>query len=491
MNTAWHESVLSNAVICEAVRLIEETGPLDDAAAMREVQAFPPPLTHPAFITRRALALGRRIGLQAELARGRQWAPWIGAGLVLLIVVAGLALAGSVTGGDSGGGGGSGSNGRQINIVTALASLLGVHLFTLLLWLAGLLLPLPSFNLSLGWLWLTLTARVAGGQRGQAPVLVRATTQLLARARLLPWAFGLVSHGIWALSFVVVLGALLFALAFRSYTLRWETTILDATVFIDGVRVLGWLPSWLGFPVPDAATVSASLASAATSHATGVGSAAGVVSGAVDAGQRAWALWLTGCIVVYGLLPRLFFALVSAGVWQRRQGALQPDLNLPYYRKLLVRIDSMTPITIVDADDIGASRQRAPDGLSTDHVTAALMAVGFELPPELPWPPEALLRIDAQTLRIDGSAPQRRQLLDTVARVRPRGLLIACHAPSSPDRGTERLLRELLAHCGECRLWLVATSPQGGQRWRRWLVDTGLERIVASDDLPSALRGWA
>jgi uncharacterized protein (UPF0264 family) len=35
-------------------------------------------------------------------------------------------------------------------------------------------------------------------------------------------------------------------------------------------------------------------------------------------------------------------------------------------------------------------------------------------------------------------------LLDTAARLRPRTLLLVCHAASSPDRGTERLLRELL-----------------------------------------------
>lgn len=460
-------------MICEAVRLIEETGPLDDMAALRKAMAQPAPTDVSTLIARRARALGQRIGLQNELDRARHWAPWIGVGLVVLIVMAGLGLAGNVVGG----------NERHINVVTALVGLLGVHAFTLLLWLVGLVVPMGSFNVSLGWLWLALTARVAGGRHGQAPVLLRATTQLLARARLLPWALGCVSHGIWTASFVVVLIALLFALAFRSYTLSWETTILDPDFFVRSVHLLGWLPAWLGFPVPDAATVLA------VPNPLGSAVVAGIAGSAGGAGQRSWALWLTGCVVVYGLLPRLFFAVLSAGVWRHRRSALQPDLGLPYYRKLSARFEALASANIVDADG-GVMQPRAPDGLSGADATDAVMVVGFELPPETPWPPEALPAVVTQRLRIDGSAQQRRQLLDTVARVRPRALLIACHAASSPDRGTERLLRELLAHCGECRLWLVGGTTSGNQRWCRWLVEVGLHRIEASDDLPTALRGW-
>ena len=464
MKTELREPALSHAVIAEAVRLIEEVGPLDDAAALREALAQPSP-DDVTRISRRALALGQRIGLQTELTRARHWAPWIAVGLVALIVMAGLGLTGSVVGGSE----------RRINIMTALVSLLGVHILTLLLWLLGLAGPWRSFNGSLGWVWLALTARVAGGRHGQAPALLRAATELLTRARLLPWAFGLVSHAIWALSFVVVLAALLFALAFRSYTLSWETTILEPGFFVRGVQVLGWLPGWLGFPVPDAATVLMSPGPIGASVSSG------------GSGQRAWAWWLTGCIVVYGLLPRLFFVALAAWIWRRRRGALQPDLSLPYYRKLLARFEALAPAAIVDADG-GTAWQRTPDGLSAADASDALMLVGFELPPETPWPPGTPHLDAVQTLRIDGSAPARRQLLDTAAQVRPRVLVMMCRAASSPDRGIERLLRELLGHCGECRLWLVGETPDGRQRWRRWLHDVGLERIAADDDVPAVLR---
>jgi hypothetical protein len=452
-----------DALITEAIRWTEQGGSLDDAPVMRTAASRS--TGGRGQIIERALQLGDRIGLQPELHRARQWAPWVLLAMVALIVLAGLGLAGSVVGG----------NERHINVIVALVSLLGLHALTLVLWLAGLWLPLGSFGGALlGWIWLSLTARVAGGRRGQAPVLLRAATGLLSRARLLGWALGLVSHGIWSLSFAVVLAAMLFALAFRSYTLSWETTILEPAFFVRAVQALGWAPSQLGFPVPDAATVL------------------GTPPGTANAGgQRTWALWLTGCIVVYGLLPRVALVLWSAAMWRARRRALQPDWSAPYYRKLLARFAAMAPAAIVDADP-GRSHGATPAGLSDAQLQDVLFVVGFELPADTPWPPADLPTLSsaqtAQVQRIDGSAASRHALLDQLARVRPRTVLLVCHAASSPDRGTERFVRELLAHCGECRLWLAGAPHAGAtQRWLDWLRGTGLERITASDSLAAAL----
>ncbi|SEA17699.1 DUF2868 domain-containing protein [Variovorax sp. YR216] len=453
-----HPSSFQDATLTEAVRLIEETGPLEDSQAMREAAAG---IGAAGRIAQRARILAERTGLASELARARIWAPWVLLALVAVIVIAGLSLAGNVLGGGE----------RQINVVVALASLLGLHLFTLLLWLIGLLVPLGSFNASFGWIWMALTARVAGGQRGQAPVLLRAATRLLGQARLLPWALGFVSHAIWSLSFAVVIAAMLFALAFRNYTLNWETTILEPDFFVRAVQWLGHGPARLGFPVPDAQAVLSPTAAASS--------------------QRDWALWLTGCIVVYGLIPRAAFALLCAAVWRIRRYALSPDLSLPYYRKLIARFDALAPPSIVDADP-GSSPHPAPRRLPRIDTTDTLMAVGFELPDELPWPPAALDMRGARAMRIDGSAAARRQLLDTLAQLRPRRVLVGCHAASSPDRGTERFLREVLALCGECRLWLFGTAAddEARRRWHTWLADTGLDGIRAGDALEPMLHDW-
>lgn len=445
-------TTLADAVVTESVRWVEVTGPLDDAEAMRA--AMSAHSAGPARITERARILGHRIGIEVEVSRMRAWAPWVMLALVAVVVIAGLGVTGNVTGGD-----------RKINVMVALISLLGLHALTLMVWLVGLVLPLgslASFGASFGWIWLALTARVAGGQRGQAPLLVRATTGLLTRARLLPWALGFVSHTVWTLSFAVIVAGLLFALAFRNYTLSWETTILEPGFFVRGVQWLGVVPSWLGFPVPDAQTVLSSPngASDAVSYVT------------APAGQRAWALWLTGCVVVYGLLPRLLLALLSTAVWHARKSAMQPDLRDAYYLKLLARFDALQPPRVVDADG-GRVRQSAVPGLAAGDTSRALWIIGFELPDEAPWPPALAVPAAAHPVRIDGSATQRADVLAALADAKPARVIVVCNGASSPDRGAERFLREVQSRCGECRLWLwgVSSTPA---RWRDWMAEVGI-----------------
>ena len=486
LKTAQSPSSLPASVVVESIRLIEETGPLDDDEAMRAAATYPSDSGSDARITHRARILGKRLGLEADLGHARSWAPWIGIAIVALIVVAGMALAGGITDGTD----------RRINVMAALLSLLGFHALTMVLWLAGLVLPRQLQRvprISLGWLWLALTARVAGGRHGQMPVLLRAATRLLSQARLIPWAFGLASHAVWTLSFAVVLAAVVFALAFRSYTLGWETTILDPQFFVRMVQGLGHLPALIGFPVPDPATILMPVTSTAS-----VAQAAGMPDM-----QRTWALWLTGCILVYGLLPRAIALLACVVAWKLRSGQLVPDLSAPYYRRLQSRFDAMAPSKVVDADAaIPETDFVAPaDGTARPHGDAWIVA-GFELPPGHPWPPAGLTETARQhapsaeivSMDIDGGARSRRDLLDTAARLRPARLLLACRAAASPDRGTERLLRELLGHCGNCTLWLVAdenATDDGASRarWKRWIADTGLERIAVHDELSAAMAG--
>lgn len=461
MNLTPHESALRNAIIVEAVQLIEQTGPLEDMQVMREVMQLQG--NDEARIEARALALGARIGLQQEIERAHAWAPWVVLGLVAAIVLASLGLAGSVM------------SEQRINVMAALASLLGFHLLTLSFWFVGLAMPQADFKLSLGRIWMTLTAKVAGGRHGQMPALLRATMRLLLRARLLPWALGFISHAIWTFSFVVVLASMLFALAFRNYTLSWETTILEPDFFVQSVRLLGWVPSLLGFPVPDAQTVLA--------------------AGSGTTGQRTLALWLTGCLVAYGLLPRALLAVWCASVWRARQPKMrEPDRSAPDYRKLVNRFEAMAPADVVDADP-GRSPQPLRAGLGPLDRSYVRVAIAFELPASQAWPPRGLATPAWTTLRIDGSGAQRHALLDQLAGLRPQLVLIGCNALSSPDRGTARFLRDVHALCGELRIWLLVDggvpAAPAAQRWQAWLAEAGLAKLRTSVSLATLLPGSA
>lgn len=446
------------------MRLLEQRGPLEDSAALRHAAAQGAyGAGHAAQIALRASLLGERLGLQSHLQRARQAAPWVLALIAALMVLTGALLAGAVVDAQD----------RRINVLGALVALLGIHALTFLLWLLTLLWPGTGAGLSGGAasLWAKLTARLTLGRGAEAQALVQAGTQLFNRARLLPWLGGLVSHTLWALSLAAAMGALLFALAFKRYTLGWESTLLAPDTLARAVQVLGLLPGWLGFAMPDAALLQSTQASLAPERDR----------------QLAW--WLIGCVTVYGLLPRLLALAGCALMWRLRRSALPPDFSRPYYRELITRLDALAPATVVDADTARHDWDLSRHSFAADSQDGWAV-LGFELPPEHPWPPAPLPTPLLLQMRIDGSAVERQQLLQQLSELRPRWLVLSVSARSSPDRGTERFLRELLPLCGECRLWLSSQSlePDGAARWQRWLSDHGLHDVHAFVDWADASR---
>ncbi len=445
----------------EAIRLIESAGPLDDQSILRQVARSTEPAPGP--LVQRARLLGERLGLAQRLARARDLAPLVLLTLAALMVLTGLGLAGTVVDAQA----------RRINVFAALAGLLGLHLATLLLWLLALLLPGGRRGGALaGRLWLGLTARAALGRGREGAALLEAGVRLLERARLLAWVLGFASHALWVIGFAAALAGLLAALAFRRYTLGWETTLLDPARFASAVHALAWLPGQLGFPVPDAALVRA---------------AGDPAAGPDPAGQAVLAWWLVGCVVVYGLLPRLLCALACVLVWRLRRHRLQPDFGDAAYRQVQARIDALAPAQVVDADGAPAAGALPAAAVGAEGGPVLL---GFELDPATPWPP-AGLPADLRLLASDGGAASRAAAFEQIAARQPRRLVVACQAGASPDRGTERLLRELLPLTGGLHLWLAghdtATAAERA-RWARWLHDTGLGAVVpCHDDLSDAL----
>ena len=467
MTTDAPRTPLAEVWMATAVQAIEQTGPLDDAAALAEAarRHSAPQLR----LRERAWLLGQRLGLAAQMLRWRDAAWLLGAALALAVVLLANGVVFAML-----------TDGRTINAGSALVAALGMHLVTLVLWLLGTLLPFtgagPLGRLSLGPLLLQGLARLPLGQRAHSSALARAAGSLLQRTRLAPWAFGLVSHLVWSAAFVLVLVGLLLAFAFKEYRLTWETTILSAQTFADFVRATGWLPGLLGFPVPEL-TVGASPQGPL----------------ALPASAAAW--WLVGCVAVYGLLPRLLLAALCAVVWQRRKNRLQLDTSDPYFAQLLARFAALQASRVVDVERPSPSGPAQLATLAPGASGSALAVVGFELPQAQDWPPAALAQAAQYTKQISGTLDERRSVLDALAQLHPRALLLVCNAAATPDRGTERFVREACSHAGQCALWLADPpagrgQPPNRERWRHWLDAAGLQAIATFAEPTDAL-AWA
>ncbi|WP_374322388.1 DUF2868 domain-containing protein [Aquipseudomonas alcaligenes] len=411
--------------LCEAIRLREEhAGPLEDAEANRLARQAHSDL--PGRIEARALWLAERDGQrQAQ----QHWLQGARLALVALLVVAllsgaGLALAAL------------GDGSRPVNLFWALGGLLGLHLLTLVGWLLGLLFA-GEHQAALGRLWLWLSEKLArdaaAAQLGPALVL------LLQRRRLNRWLLGALVHGLWLVALLAALLMLILLLSTQRYAFVWETTLLSADTFVALTHLLGALPALLGFPLPDVDTIRAS----------------GAAALADEAARHAWAGWLLGVLLVFGLLPRALCLLLCLGCWQRGRARLALNLNDPAYRLLAERLQPPSEhLGVIDA---------APAALPQSHAGSQLQArsgavlVAVELDGARPWPPK--LPASVANAGVLDSREQRQQLLDQLGRFPPARLAVAVDPRRSPDRGTLALLGELSRTAGATRIWLLPPAP--------------------------------
>ncbi|WP_194789624.1 DUF2868 domain-containing protein [Pseudomonas sp. UFMG81] len=411
--------------LTEAVRLREEhAGPLEDQEANRRARQQGGDLA--TRIETRALWLAERDDMATAL---RHWKQGARLALLALMVVAvfsgaGLGLAAL------------GDGQRPVNVFWALGSLLGLNLLLLIGWALGFFFA-GEQGAALGRLWLWLSERFA--RDAKAAQLAPALLVLLQRQRLNRWLLGALVHGLWLLAMLAALGMLLALLATRRYGFVWETTLLAAEPFIALTHALGALPALLGFAVPDDAMIRAS----------------GATQPALDMARQAWASWLLGVVLVYGVLPRLVLAALCLWRWRQGRERLALDLNLPGYAQL-------REVLMPRSERIGV-QDAAPDTLphfeadSLESGSSGALLVGLELDDQRPWPP-ALPKSVTNAGVLD-SRESRNKLLEQLGRFPPARLAIACDPRRSPDRGSLALLAELARNAGATRIWLLQAQP--------------------------------
>lgn len=412
--------------LTEAVRLREEqAGPLEDLEANRRATASAGDL--PSRIKTRALWLAERDGMLTALRHWKQGARLALIALAIFSVISGAGLAFAALGDGQ----------APVNVFWALGSLLGLNLILLASWALSFSVSGQS-TASLGRIWLWLSEKLA--RDAQAAQIAPALLVLLQRQRLNRWALGALIHSMWLLALVSALVLLLMLMATRRYGFVWETTILGSDTFVTLTQNLGIVPGLIGFSVPSETMIRASGDSALL----------------IESGRQAWAAWLVGVLLIYGIVPRLLLALLCLWRWRRGRDALRLDLTLPGYSQLRERL-------MPSSERLGVS-DAAPEHLHHVHANSGTLdsngalLVAIELDDEQPWPPQLPPTVvDAGIL---DSRESRLKLLDQLTRFPPARLLIACDPRRSPDRGSLALIAELMRCAGATRVWLLP-APTG------------------------------
>ncbi len=416
--------------LTEAIRLREEqAGALEDTEACRKARAAGGDAGQ--LIGQRALWLARRDGLDTALQHWRQ-----GTRLAALLLAGLAVLAGAGMGVAA-----LGDGQRPVNIFWALGSLLGLNLVLLLVWFLAPRFAREGGSL-LGRLWLWLSEKLA--RDAHALQLGPALLAILQENRLTRWLTGTALHGLWLVTMGSALLTLLALLATHRYSFVWETTILSDSVFIGLTQLLGLLPGLLGLDPPSVSQIQAS--------------GGAWLSGPLpESTRQAWASWMVGVVLVYGLLPRLLLMLLCSWRWRRGRAALRLDLQRPGYALLRSRLQAAERLGVTDP---APEQLHTPDYGHTAVAGAGAVLVAIELDSSQPWPP--LLPAGVADAGILDDRRQRKALLEQLTVQPPARLVIACDPRRSIDRGTLALIGELARCATAARVWLLP-APAGEQ----------------------------
>jgi len=424
-------------IIAEQIRAIEET-----QGAIPHSPVASAGLDFSSWLQARNQTLQQQPVVSAALQR----APQIFRRLLLAVLLV-AAIAGAVTCAKS-----LANAGTQLNIFWVLGVLLGLSWISLVLWLLTLLMHRDQAGL-VAPLFSKLLDRLLPDRSD--PTAAQAVDRIWFRqiffSRAGAMRLGWITHLIWCAYLLGGVLGLLLLFATRQFDFIWESTLLDGSSF---VRITQWLTpplATLGLPVPDAAQILTSSIDAPTPDT------------AVT--RRTWALFLLGCVLIYGLLPRLLAGFICLlAEWRLR--AREPlDTNQPYYVNLQREFwPQGSQARVLDADT------DPPVISNTTSVAAARLPqnclwLGLELPHQFSLPDAARAQVEFINI-VDDRTLEQAQIF-AQKKSAPVALLIDGH--KAADRGLQRTVLQLAEVVGPKNLWLVLHMRTTQTKWQSWL----------------------
>jgi hypothetical protein len=210
-----------------------------------------------------------------------------------------------------------------------------------------------------------------------------------------------------------------------------------------------------------------------------------------DVARHAWAAWLIGCVIMYGVLPRLIAFLLTFWLWKQGLESLRLDLRQAGFAILRARLHVSTQnIGITDPAPTALSTSRFQSWPAHEHTPTARPAlVGLELGSDIRWPPAGAENFTVFP-RIE-TREERQRLLASLQSAPPASLLIAIDTRLSPDRGSLHTINQWAQHSVTPLVWLMQSPGAQNARsgvWRESLRATGWPQDALLDD--AAARIW-
>lgn len=439
----------------------------DDAAANQEARALDGPLE--SRIVQRAHRLDETLNLSAAISSTRSTLRWMVAIGVVLFALLGAAAVRTTLGL---------ADREPVNFYLVLGGALGVQTILVAAWLLVILVRPGSLSGgSLGGWTLTvgqrLVRRWSSDQGGAAAV--SAIGRVLSRPAIGRWTLSAITHALWLSFNVGALIALVYLLSARHYTFVWETTILDDEAYVTLTEAIAALPRAATFDVPTEAQIRSSRWPAADASQA-------------QAARGAWSSLLLGCVVLYGLGPRLLLLGLSLSMRRSALARYRLDLDRPEYQRLRTLLSPVAQTHVLPPDADGVSDEEAVPTTEHQHRRNGPIALlAFEpAAVETPWP----VGIDDVEMRNLGAIETRddqRRVLADLQTAELGAVIMVCDLTATPDRGASAFARELSAASSAPLLAILS----GGQRFRQRADQDGIEQRIEDWRLALAHGGVA
>lgn len=416
---------LADRMLAELVRQREEADghPTDAPDAEARARAAGGSLERRVILRARHLpdSAGLRQGMRRALRLGLLTA----AALAALFALAGAAAARAALQGSD-----------PVSLPLALLLVVGPSLALLLLWLMALIL-VRGTPPGLPALLNALVRRFSADKQSPAT----AALKLLLLGPAGRWVTSSVMHLSWLAYTGAALLTLLLLLSLRSYSLSWETTLLDPAALRAWAEALSVAPALLGLAGAETLPLRAPMP---------------------DAASEAWAAWLLAAAMAYGLLPRVLALASSTGLAVRALHRGTRALHRPGYARLQARL----------MPEHGEARvvAAAPEATPTPAPT--------EAPPALPEAPLHVVAVEMPQMqeplpsgwRWLGQVDDTESRQTVLARMTTEpiaGLAIIVRAAATADRGSTRLL-ETLRDAAAAPTVLMLAGRAADSRLRDW-----------------------
>lgn len=307
-----------------------------------------------------------------------------------------------------------------VNFFYVLVCLLGFHSVMLIGWLVFTLINQSSQSPSIITNFISPKALIRGKDDVTQAAINLYDRQLQHTG--MRWYLSKFSHQLWLATLTGMLFAIIFLLIVRQYSFSWESTILSDQSLMALTHWLGWLPSMVGFSVPDSeAVIQSRLATEAMPLSI----------------ARQWASLLIGSLLMYGIVPRAIAWAFCALMFRRKK--MRIDLKQPYYQKIL----NFWQRKVIDEDDFVEKVQPV--------APAAQVSQGKKLVALLEYPYDdeqwyqSTTGDDFEEFGVLDDRDDMDRLLNYLKQHKVQ-VLLGIHAHALPDRGTMRKLDKIASH---------------------------------------------